>query len=129
VVKNDPDCKESVRTFGVSASYLQQIAGLDLAAGVEEIDVLVLVTWGTSDALTSAEESRYLAEMINSFHPHRGTYEEFKDMGHGLDLWPSQKAFLESLGRKRDAPFATEFLKKIADWLKQNLGNRHSGAD
>jgi uncharacterized protein len=122
VVKNDPECSPSVRTFGVSASYLQQIAGLDLAAEWKRIDVPVLVTWGTSDALTSAEESHYLTDMINSFHPHRATYEEFKDMGHGLDLWPSQKAFLESSGRKQNAPFDTDFLQRVADWLKQNLG-------
>ena len=121
VVKNDPDCNDSVRTFGVSASYLQQIAELDLAAEWKKIDVPVLVTWGTSDALTSADESRYLTDMINSFHPHRATYEEFKDMGHGLDLWPSPKAFLESSGKKQDAAFDTEFLLRIADWLKQNL--------
>jgi hypothetical protein len=126
VIKNDPDCRESVRTFGVSASYLQQIADLDLAAEWKKIDVPVLVTWGTSDALTSADESRYLTEMINSFHPHRATYEEFKDMGHGLDLWPSQKAFLESSGKKQDAPFDTEFLRKVADWLKQNLCRPHA---
>jgi pimeloyl-ACP methyl ester carboxylesterase len=111
-----------VRTFGVSASYLQQIAGLDLAVEWKKIDVPVLVTWGTSDALTSAEESRYLTDMINSFHPHRATYEEFKGMGHGLDLWPSQKAFFESLGKKQDAPFDAEFLQRAADWLKQNIG-------
>lgn len=127
VVKNDPACKDSVRTFGVSASYLQQIADLDLATEWKKIDVPVLVTWGTSDALTSAEESRYLTDMINSFHPHRATYEEFKDMGHGLNLWPSPKAFLESSGKQEDVPFDTEFLLRVADWLKQNLGKSAAG--
>ncbi|HET6842334.1 MAG TPA: alpha/beta hydrolase [Candidatus Angelobacter sp.] len=116
VVKDAPDCRDSVRTFGVSASYLQQIADLDLAAEWKKIDVPVLVTWGTSDALTSAEESRYLTDMINSFHP------QFKDMGHGLNLWPSQKEFLESNAEKQDAPFDTDFLQRVAGWLKQNLG-------
>jgi uncharacterized protein len=128
VVKKDLDCKDAVRTFGVSATYLQQITELDLAAEWKKIDVPVLVTWGTSDALTSAEESRYLTDMINSFRPHRATYEEFKDMGHGLDLWPSQKAYLESLGKKQDAPFDTEFLQRVTDWLKQNLGKTASMA-
>lgn len=121
IVKDAPECKDSVRTFGVSAVYLQQIGDLDLAAKWKKIDVPVLVTWGTSDALTSADESRYLADMINSFHPGRAAYAEFKDMGHGLDLWPSQKAFLESLGKKHDAPFDKEFLEKVAEWMKQNL--------
>jgi hypothetical protein len=48
-------------------------------------------------------------------------------MGHGLDLWPSQKAFLESSGKKQDAPFDTEFLQKVADWLKQNFGKSAAG--
>ena len=126
VVKNHPDCRDSVHTFGVSATYLQQIADLGLAAEWKKIDVPVLVTWGTSDALTSAEESRYLTDMISSFHPHRATYEEFKDMGHGLNLWPSQKAFLDSIGKKQDAPFDTEFLQRVAGWLKQNIGNQQS---
>jgi hypothetical protein len=67
--------------------------------------------------------------MINSFHPHRATYEQFNGMGHGLDLWPSQKAFLGSIGKKQDAPFDTEFLQRVADWLKQNLGKSAVGAD
>ena len=128
MVKNDPDCKDAVRTFGVSASYLEQIAELDLATEWKKIDVPVLVTWGTSDALTSAEESRYLTDMINSFHLHRATYEEFKGMGHGLDLWPSQKAYLELLGKEQNAPLDTEFLQRVADWMKQNLGKSAAGA-
>src|SRR5262249_29090737 len=118
VAKSDPECKDSVRTFGVAAVYLQQIADLDLAAQWKKIDVPVLVTWGTSDALTSADESRYLTDMINSFHPGCATYVEFSGMGHGLDLWPSQKVFLESRGKKQTAPFDTEFLQRTADWLE-----------
>lgn len=127
IVKDDPQCKDSVNTFGVSASYLQQIADLDLAAEWKKIDVPVLVTWGTSDALTSAEESHYLTDMINSFHPGRATYQEFNGMGHGLNLWPSQKAFLESLGKKQDTDFDTEFLVRIGHWLKQNVASAQVG--
>ncbi len=100
VVKHDPECKDSVRTFGVSASYLQQIADLDLAAEWKKIDVPVLVTWGTSDALTSAEESHYLTDMINSFHPHRATYEELKNMGHGLDALAFTKSISGVTGKE-----------------------------
>jgi len=126
IVKNDPQCKDSVNTFGVSAAYLQQIADLDLAAEWKKIDVPVLVTWGTSDALTSADESHYLTDMVNSFHPGRATYQEFSQMGHGLTRWPSQKAFLESLGKKQHAEFDTEFLERIGDWLSSSSQERSS---
>ncbi len=67
IVKSEPACKEHVQTFGVSYTYLQQIAGLDPAVEWKKVDVPVLVTYGTSDPATSAEENRHLAEIINSF--------------------------------------------------------------
>ncbi|HEV3040526.1 MAG TPA: alpha/beta hydrolase [Candidatus Angelobacter sp.] len=120
IVKEMPECRDSVNTFSVSASYLQQIADLDLAAEWKKVDVPVLVTWGTSDPTTSAEENRYLAEIINSFHPGRAIYAEFPGMGHGLDLWPSQRDWLESVRKKKHTEFDTEFLKRVAEWLKEN---------
>jgi pimeloyl-ACP methyl ester carboxylesterase len=93
----------------------------DLAVEWKKVDVPVVVTWGTSDPTTSAEENRYLAEMINSFHPGRATYTEFPGMGHGLDLWRSQREWLESVRKKQHTEFDTEFLKRVEEWIKQNL--------
>lgn len=120
IVKDMPECKESVNTFSVSASYLQQIADLDLAVEWKKVDVPVLVTWGTSDPTTSADENRYLTEIINSFHPGRASYAEFPGMGHGLDLWPSQREWLESVRKKQHTEFDTDFLKRIVDWMKKS---------
>lgn len=119
IVRDAPECKDSVNTFSVSYTYLQQIADLDLAVEWKKVDVPVLVTWGTSDPTTSAEENRYLADMINTFHPGRATYEEFKGMGHGLDLWPSQRAWLEGIHQKHYTEFDTEFLERMTRWLQQ----------
>ncbi|HEV2986878.1 MAG TPA: alpha/beta fold hydrolase [Candidatus Angelobacter sp.] len=119
ILKDMPECKDSMIP-SVSASYLQQVAGLDLAVEWKKVDVPVLVTWGTSDPTTSAEENRYLAEIINSFHPGRATYAEFPGMGHGLDLWPSQREWLESIRKKKHTEFDSEFLKRVVEWLKQN---------
>jgi len=60
IVKDSPECKDSVDTFSASYTYLQQIAGLDLAGEWKKIDLPVMVTWGTSDPTTSADENRYL---------------------------------------------------------------------
>lgn len=121
IVKDAPECKESVDTFSASYTYLQQIADLDLAAEWKKVDVPVLVTWGTSDPTTSADENRYLAEMINSFHPGRATYAEFADMGHGLDRWTSQRAWLEGIRKQQHTEFETEFLVRVEEWLRQHL--------
>lgn len=126
IIKDMPDCKDSVNTFSVSYTYLQQIADLDLAVEWKKVDAPVLVTWGTSDPTTSAEENRYLAAAINSFHPGRATYAEFSNMGHGLDLWPSQKAWLEGIHKHEQKPFATGFLTRIEAWLDEHKAAKNT---
>lgn len=121
ILKTSPECKDAVNTFGVSYTYLQQIADLDLAVEWKKVDVPVLVTYGTSDPATWAEENRYLADMINSFHPGRATYIELLGMGHGLDLVPSKRAWLEAIRKHEHGAFDQEFLKQIADWLDKNI--------
>jgi uncharacterized protein len=122
IVKAEPECKEHVQTFGVSYTYLQQIADLDPAVEWKKVDVPVLVTYGTSDPTTSAEENRYLAEIINSFHPGRATYVEFPGMGHGLYFSGSQRAFLEDVEKHRHGEFDREFLEQVANWLDKTAG-------
>jgi pimeloyl-ACP methyl ester carboxylesterase len=117
IVKDLPDCRDYVNTFGVAYTYLQQIAELDLAAEWKKVDVPVLITWGTSDPTTTAEENRYLAEMINSYHPGRATYAEFPGMGHGLDLSPSPRAWLEAIQKHQHGHFDQDFLERVDNWL------------
>lgn len=119
ILKDSPDCREYVDTFGVSYTYLQQIADLDLAAEWKKVDVPVLVTWGTSDPTTTAEESRYLVDVVNSFHPGRAIYAEFSGMGHGLDLSPSPRAWLEAIQKGQHGEFDQEFLDRVEAWLSR----------
>ena len=109
----------------VSASYLQQIADLDLAVEWKKVDVPVLVRWGTSDPTTTADESQYLVQMINSFHPGRATYSEFAGMGHGLDLSPSPRAWLEAIQKHQHGQFDSEFLQRVSAWMSSVPDARH----
>jgi uncharacterized protein len=117
ILKDLPECRDYVSTFGVSYTYLQQIADIDLAVEWKKVDVPVLVTWGTSDPLTSAEESHYLVDMINSFHSGRATYVEFPGMGHTFDLSPSPRAWLEAADKHQHGEFDQEFLNRVNSWL------------
>jgi hypothetical protein len=42
-------------------------------------------------------------------------------MGHGLDLVPSKRAWLEAIRKHEHGPFDQEFLKQVADWLDKNV--------
>jgi len=110
--------------FRAFVHVAQQIAELDLAVEWKKVDVPVLVTWGTSNPTTTAEENRYLVEAINSFHPGRATYAEFPRMGHGLDLSSSPRAWLEAIQKHQHGEFDEEFLERVDSWLSGQL--RHS---
>jgi pimeloyl-ACP methyl ester carboxylesterase len=84
----------------------------------KKANVPVLVTFGTSDPTTSAEESRYLINMINSFHPGRAEYMEFAGMGHGLDLSPSPRAWLEAIQKQQHGALDREFAERVESWMR-----------
>lgn len=121
VIKDMPECKEDVNTFGVAYTYLQQIADLSPAAEWKKVDVPVLVTYGTSDPTTTAPDGRYLAAMINNFHPGRAEYMEFAGMGHGLDLSPSPRAWLEAIQKHQHGAFDRDFLERALSWLNKTM--------
>jgi pimeloyl-ACP methyl ester carboxylesterase len=125
ILKTSPECKEAVNTFGASATYLQQIADLDLAVEWKKVDVPMLVTYGTSDPTTSAEENHYLVRIINSFHPGRAEYMQFPGMGHGLDLSPSRRAWLEAIHKHQHGKFDSEFGRRVEAWMRRVLTQKN----
>ena len=66
------------------------------------------------------------AETINSFHSGRATYVEFPGMGRGLDRWPSQREWLQSVRTQQHADFDTEFLDQVEKWIRHNLAGASS---
>jgi pimeloyl-ACP methyl ester carboxylesterase len=130
VTREAPACADMIQSYaGVPSIYMQQIGDLDLAQRWKQIDVPVLVIYGTADPVTSAEESRYLVGIINGFHPGRATYVELPGMGHNLRKYESQAEYLKTDGPAVTAhPFDEELNTVILHWLAQQLGP-DSGAD
>jgi uncharacterized protein len=106
---------------GMPSTYMQQIGDLSLGKQWKSVDMPVLVIYGTSDPATSADEGRYLVELINSFHPGRATYLELPGMGHDFAMYDSQ---LEFLTRRNDPtkphPYDQEFLNALLKWLNEH---------
>jgi alpha-beta hydrolase superfamily lysophospholipase len=122
VAKLGEQCSEMIRSYaGLSYPYMQQIGDISLAKQWKQIDAPVLVIYGTSDPATSADEGRYLVDIINSFHPGRATYAEIAGMGHDFGRYSSQAEFLNRRKDLKPHPFDDEVLSTILAWLEQRL--------
>ena len=83
VTRLGEQCGAMIRRYaGMPETYMHQIGDLSLGKQWKQVDNPVLVIYGTADPVTSADEGRYLAELINSFHPGRASYVELAGMGH-----------------------------------------------
>jgi len=114
------DCLKHLPISVVSYRYLQQIADLNLAELWKKPDMPVLVIYGTSDPTTDVSESRYLVDLINSFHPGRATYLQIEGMNHLFDREANKKEGLLVLqGKKEAGDFEPALLTGIENWLEK----------
>jgi len=120
VARLGEQCKDMIQSYaGMSAPYMQQIGDISLASQWKRIDAPVLVIYGTSDPATNADESQYLADLINSFHPGRATYTEIPGMGHDFGRYSSQADFLNRRKNAQPHPFDDDLLVIVLAWFEQ----------
>jgi pimeloyl-ACP methyl ester carboxylesterase len=123
VSKLGEQCADMIRSYaGVPYTYMHQIGDLSMGKQWKQVDMPVLVIYGTSDPATSADEGRYLTDLINSFHPGRASYVELRGMGHDFARYDSPQEFLS---RRKDPakahPYDTEIVDVLLKWLDQHL--------
>jgi len=116
--KIGPQCVEMIRSYaGMPYTYMQEIGDLSLGKQWKQVDVPVLVIYGTSDPATSADEGRYLVELIDRFHPDRASYVELEGMGHDFARYASQAEFLHRSTATKPHPYDDEILTTVLNWL------------
>jgi uncharacterized protein len=122
VMKLGEQCADMIRSYaGMPSAYMQQIGDLSLANQWKQVDIPVLVLYGASDPATSANESHYLVDLINSFHPGRASYVELQNMGHDFALYDSQREFLQRRDHPdKPHPYDQEFVTVLLKWLGEH---------
>ncbi len=118
LVATSPACR-GILVPDVPDSYMQQVADLDLAKEWKAVDTPVLVLYGDSDPATSLDESRYLVDLINSFHPGQASLKEIPGMGHILNPESSKAQFLKDHGGPHPL-LHPAVLPAISDWLSSH---------
>lgn len=123
VMELGPPCVAMIQSYaGVPYTFMQQIGDINVAKQWKQVDVPVLVIYGTSDPATSADEGRYLAGIINSFHPGRATYTEIAGMGHDFQHYDSQAGFLNRRKDSKPHPYCDEVVEVVVNWFERQLG-------
>jgi pimeloyl-ACP methyl ester carboxylesterase len=116
--------KEMINSYaGMPSPYMHQIGDISLAKQWKQIDTPVLVIYSTSDPATSADESRYLVDIINNSHPGRANYVEIPGMGHDFGRYSTHAEFLECRKDSKPHPFDDEVITATFEWLKQQLSS------
>jgi pimeloyl-ACP methyl ester carboxylesterase len=122
-LKKITGCESMTDPFGpVPYTYMQAVADISLGKQWKDADFPVLVVYGTASPVTTAHQSRYLAETINRWHSGRATYQEVQGMGHDLGKYESQSAYLE---RKpgEDHPFHQGLIEVMMKWIDAVMRN------
>jgi len=115
-------CERMTVPFGpVPYTYMQAVADISLGGNWKTADFPVLVVYGTSSPVSTAHQSRYLADLINRLHPGRATYVEIPGMSHDLAHYESQQAFVNRAPGSVH-PFDTALIDAMMKWLTPLIG-------
>ena len=123
IVSTLPGCARSLE-FPQPYTFMQQAGDVDQAAHWKYIDAPVLVIYGTSDFVTSEADSRYLVDMINSFHPGRASLRVIEGMDHGLMRASSQSESYAGNGSSDAHPELLQAVVRFLDSTRNNAPRR-----
>jgi alpha-beta hydrolase superfamily lysophospholipase len=119
IIRSHPECASYIPVQGGAPyTYFQDLADVNLPTEWKQANVPVLVTYGSSDPLTSSAQSHYLVELVNSFHPGNAEYLLIEGMSHHFDQQPSEASALQALLTGHDGPYLPEFLDRVLEWIR-----------
>jgi pimeloyl-ACP methyl ester carboxylesterase len=112
-----PYCFQLPIQPSVPYTYMQQAFDLNLSKLWAQVVAPVLVVYGTSDFRTTAEENRYIVNVVNRSHPGHATYMEVPEMEHGFGQAGSQQASWNREVSGERIIFHRQFVLKLKRWL------------
>lgn len=111
-----PDCARLLEPLaGVPYTYMQSVADISLGRQWRGGDFPVLVVYGTASPVTTARQSRYLADIINRWHAGRAKYVEIEGMGHDFGRYRSMREYTE---RQDPGNFHDGLMPAVLAWME-----------
>jgi pimeloyl-ACP methyl ester carboxylesterase len=120
----DAACKAVMAPLAsVPYTYMQAVGDISLGKQWKGAKFPVLVVYGTASPVTTAHQNRYLAEIINRYHPGQATYVEVPGMGHDLGRYETQKDYMQRAGSAAQHPFHMGLMEEMMSWIDGVLGD------
>jgi pimeloyl-ACP methyl ester carboxylesterase len=110
-----PGCADHIE-YPAPFTYMQEWAALNPADAWKQVDVPVLIVYGTSDYVSTIADDPLLADLVNTFHPASATLKPISGMDHYMGQAPSMQASSAEPNAPRD--FAPAVLAEISAWLQ-----------
>jgi uncharacterized protein len=119
ILKEMPEAAQHIH-YPAHYTYLQQVAAQNMPALWKALDTNVLLIYGAADFVTSADEHKYIAEVVNSAHPGKAAYVEIPDLDHYLVKRSSQEDSFRSTLQHQPGEFNERINAEILGWLQRS---------
>jgi pimeloyl-ACP methyl ester carboxylesterase len=117
IEKTEPACKD-VNLYPAPASYLQQVAALNIAEPWTKLAAPLLAIYGTADFVTAEADHRRIVDIVNGRRPGGATLKLVDGMDHRLDAAGTpQEAYDMRVKQGRSGPYEERFSAAILEWL------------
>jgi alpha-beta hydrolase superfamily lysophospholipase len=121
-----PACSVHDGVYPVAASYVQQVARLNVIASWTQLAVPVLAVYGTSDFETELADHQRIVDVVNAALPHSATLVVIAGMSHRLGRAASQQAALDDDSRGTIEQYDADLSAAIVAWLRGLTSLRRS---
>lgn len=113
-----PACSLHNGVYPVAASYVQQVARLNVIEPWTQLGVPVLAAYGTSDFETELADHQRIVDVVNAAHPHSATLVVIPAMSHRLGRAGSPEAALSDDTRGALEQYDADLSAAIVAWLR-----------
>jgi uncharacterized protein len=119
IERSIPSCKTHNGVYPVAASYMQQVAPLDIIGVWAKVNVPVLAIYGRSDFVTEQADHQRIVDVVNAAHPSSATFVAIDGMDHYFSKQASPQAALEASLKGSPRIYDDDLSIAVIRWLRQ----------
>jgi uncharacterized protein len=119
IERSMPSCKTHNGVYPVAASYMQQVAPLDIIGSWAKVNIPVLAIYGRSDFVTEEADHQRIVDVVNAAHPGSATFVAIDGMDHYFSKQASPQAALEASLKVSPRIYDDDLSVAVVSWLRQ----------